>query len=222
MLSSCSTFSPCAADVEAHSPASAIDRDRSFIIDPFVICLWFEPSGLVRDPRLDVLSSRTPHLSSFLRGTPLQIVSRPLHWAVRSLTLGLVLALPSAQARAQTAPAVDSVSTLAGVYTQEQAKRGKEVYLTLCRSCHVPSTGEAFAQRWAGKTLLDLFTYIYATMPDNNPRSVDEVSNADVIAYLMQSTGMPVGTHDVPVAADSLKAIRIEVKKSGPTTGFRF
>ena len=133
-----------------------------------------------------------------------------------SITLGVVLALSSRQARAQTATVVDSASTLTGVYTAEQAKRGKEIYLTLCRSCHIPSTGDGFAKRWGGKTLFDLFTYIFETMPDNNPRSVDEASNADIIGYLMQATGMPVGTRDVPVAADSLKAIHIEVKKTPP------
>jgi len=146
----------------------------------------------------------------------LRIVSRPLDWAIWCLILGVLTTLVSGQARAQTSAAVDSTSTLAGVYSDEQAKRGKEVYLTLCRSCHVPSTGNGFAQRWAGKTLFDLFTYIYETMPDNNPRSVDEVSNADIIGYLMQSAGMPAGTREVPIAADSLKAIRIEVKKPAP------
>ena len=145
----------------------------------------------------------------------MRIVSRPLVWAI----LGVFVALSGRELRAQTSPAVDSTSTLAGVYTEEQAKRGKELYLTLCRSCHIPSTGEGFARRWGGKTLLDLFTYIYETMPDNNPRSVDEVSNADIIGYLMQTTGMPVGTREVPIAADSLKAIRIEVKKPAPPSG---
>ena len=105
-----------------------------------------------------------------------------------------------------------SISTLSGVYSEDQARRGKDVYITLCKSCHNPSTGEAFAKRWAGKTLLDLFTYIYENRPDNNPRSVDEATDADIIGYLMQSTGMPVGTRDVPIIADSLKVIRIEVK----------
>jgi len=127
-----------------------------------------------------------------------------------------VLAAVITPARAQTSTAVDSTSTLAGVYTGDQAKRGKEAYLTYCRSCHLPSTGNAFAQRWAGKTILDLFTYIYETMPDNNPRSVSETDNADIIGYLLQTTGMPVGSRELPVVADSLKAIRIEMKKEGP------
>jgi S-disulfanyl-L-cysteine oxidoreductase SoxD len=150
------------------------------------------------------------HIVIQMRGKPLRIAC----WVL----LGVIVTGSSGQARAQTSPAIDSTSTLTGVYTEEQAKRGKEVYLSLCRSCHIPSTGDSFARRWAGKTLLDLFSYIYTTMPDNNPRSVDEASNADIIGYLMQATGMPVGTHDVPVSADSLKAIRIEVKKQSPPT----
>ena len=127
-----------------------------------------------------------------------------------------VLAAVSAPARAQTSTAVDSTSTLAGVYTADQAKRGKEAYLTFCRSCHVPSIGKEFAKRWGGKTILDLFTYIYETMPDNNPRSVSESDDADIIGYLLQVTGMPAGSRELPVVPDSLKAIRIEMKKEGP------
>lgn len=118
----------------------------------------------------------------------------------------------TAPARPATPAATKSLSTLSGVYTREQASRGKEVYANLCKSCHNPSTGDTFAKRWAGKTLFDMFTFIYENMPDNNPRSVDEASNADIIGYLLQSTGMPVGTHDVPAAPDSLKAIHIEIK----------
>jgi hypothetical protein len=60
-------------------------------------------------------------------------------------------------------------------------------------------------------------------MPDNNPRSVSETDNADIIGYLLQVTGMPVGSRELPVGADSLRAIRIEMmKKEGPPhTGAR-
>ena len=149
------------------------------------------------------------------RGTSLRIAFRSFDRVMSSIGL-VAVALSAGRARAQTSTTIDSVSTQTGVYTEEQAKRGKDVYLNLCKSCHNPSTGDAFSERWAGKTLFDLFTYIYEMMPDNNPRSVDEASNADIIGYLMQATGMPVGTRDVPIAADSLKAIRIEVKKDKP------
>src|SRR5689334_11817512 len=89
----------------------------------------------------------------------LRFVFRPLDWAACCATMGVGIALSSAPARAQTSPpATDStswVSTLSGVYSEEQAKRGKDVYANLCKSCHNPSVGDAFAKRWAGKTLLD-------------------------------------------------------------------
>ena len=135
--------------------------------------------------------------------------------ARRAAVVG-VLAAVSASAQTPTPVAADSTSTLRGVYTGDQAKRGKEAYLTYCRSCHLPSTGDTFAKRWAGKTILDLFTYIYETMPDNNPRSVSENDDADIIGYLLQVTGMPAGSRELPVVPDSLKAIRIEMKKEGP------
>ena len=142
---------------------------------------------------------------------------RPLDWAVGCANLILVMVIPATRAHAQTSPtppdSTVTVSTQSGVYTAEQAGRGKDVYANLCKSCHNPSVGDAFAKRWAGKTLLDMFNYIFTNMPDNNPGSVDPLSNADIIGYLMQSSGMPVGTHDVPAASDSLKLIRIEIKK---------
>jgi len=141
--------------------------------------------------------------------------------AWRATVVGVVVAV-SASAQTPTPVAADSMSTLRGVYTGDQAKRGKEAYLTYCRSCHLPSTGDTFAKRWAGKTILDLFTYIYETMPDNNPRSVSESDDADIIGYLLQVTGMPAGSRELPVVPDSLKAIRIEMKKEGPPhTGAR-
>ena len=151
------------------------------------------------------------------RDTLLRLAFRSFDRAVSCIVMVAAVACTAArQARAQTSTTIDSISTLAGVYTEEQARRGKQAYLNLCKSCHNPSTGDAFSGRWAGKTLFELFTYIYETMPDNNPRSVDEANNADIIGYLMQATGMPVGNRDVPIAADSLKAIRIEVKKDKP------
>jgi alcohol dehydrogenase (cytochrome c) len=104
-------------------------------------------------------------------------------------------------------------STLGGVYTTDQATRGRNIYLGQCRSCHNPSTGDAFDRLWGGKTVADLFTYIHESMPPNDPGSLSRTDNADVVSFLLQATGLPAGTHDLPSDRDSLKAIRIEVKK---------
>src|SRR5689334_705290 len=107
------------------------------------------------------------------------------------LGAALTIAWPHARARAQTpAPAPTSPttsSTLNGVYTAEQATRGKEVYAGKCRSCHNPSTGDAFTRQWSGKTVLDFFSYIFKTMPSNDPGTLAPEDDADVVAFLLQA-----------------------------------
>ena len=124
-------------------------------------------------------------------------------------------------ASAQSAPK-DSTSTLSGVYTAEQAARGRASYAGLCRSCHIPSSGESFAKLWAGRTVSDLFKYIMETMPDNNPGLLSPPDNADVVGYLLQVAGMPTGSRELSSALDSLKTIKIEMKKeTAPPTDRR-
>lgn len=105
-------------------------------------------------------------------------------------------------------------STLDGVYTDEQASRGKDVYLNSCRSCHTPAshTGATFTKWWRGKHLSDLFAFVSTTMPKNDPGSLAPGDVADVMAYLLKMNAMPVGPNELPADPDSLKAIRIEGK----------
>ena len=119
----------------------------------------------------------------------------------------------TAPSTAAVAPAASPNSTLGGVYTVGQATRGRNIYLGQCRSCHNPATGDAFERLWGGKTVADLFTYIHESMPPNDPGSLSRTDNADVVSFLLQATGLPAGTHDLSSDRDSLKAIRIEVKK---------
>jgi mono/diheme cytochrome c family protein len=111
------------------------------------------------------------------------------------------------------APAAVANSTLGGVYTMDQATRGRNIYLGQCRSCHNPSTGDAFQRLWGGKTVADLFTYIHETMPPNDPGSLSRTDNADVVSFLLQATGLPTGARELPADRDSLRVIRIELKK---------
>jgi mono/diheme cytochrome c family protein len=121
-------------------------------------------------------------------------------------------------ARAQSAATTPATSTQSGVYTAEQAERGKNVYFGKCRSCHEPSTGDAFARLWGGKTVSDLSGYVLKSMPSNDPGTLDPYDNADVVAYLLRATGMPPGEHELGIDTDSLKAIRIDMnaKKDPP------
>jgi mono/diheme cytochrome c family protein len=111
-------------------------------------------------------------------------------------------------------------STLSGVYTDEQASRGKDVYAGSCRSCHTPAshTGATFTKWWRGKQLSDLFLYVSTRMPKNDPGSLAPDDVADVMAYLLKMNAMPVGKEELPPDADSLKKIRIETKRSRATS----
>jgi len=118
----------------------------------------------------------------------------------------------------------DSPSTLNGVYTDEQASRGKDVYAGSCRSCHTPAshTGATFNKWWRGKHLSDLFVYVSTRMPKNDPGSLAPEDVADVMAYLLKMNAMPVGKEELSADADSLKKIRIETKRSSaPSTAKR-
>jgi mono/diheme cytochrome c family protein len=119
---------------------------------------------------------------------------------------------------ASTAPA--PLSTLSGVYTEEQAQRGREVYASSCRSCHTPAshTGETFNKWWRGKRLSDLFSFVATRMPKNDPGSLAVEDVADVVAYLMKMNAMPVGKEEMYPDADSLKKFKIEAKRSSSTS----
>jgi len=120
---------------------------------------------------------------------------------------------------AQTASTPDSPSTLSGVYTDEQASRGKDVYAGSCRSCHTPAshTGATFNKWWRGKRLSDLFGFISERMPKNDPGSLAPEDVADVMAYLLKMNAMPVGPNELPADVDSLKKYRIEAKSKSTT-----
>lgn len=111
-------------------------------------------------------------------------------------------------------------STQDGLYTDEQAKRGRNVYLGSCKSCHAPQshTGATFNQFWRGKQLSDLFTFVSTKMPKNDPGSLSPEDAADVVAYLLKMNAMPTGPEEMWGDADSLKKYRIETKKSGSSS----
>lgn len=147
----------------------------------------------------------------------------------RALAVGLMIAAAqSAAAQGTSAPKVHASppsgpSTLSGVYTDEQASRGKDVYAGSCRSCHTPAshTGATFNKWWRGKQLSDLFGFISTTMPKNDPGSLAPEDVADVTAYLLKMNAMPTGPAELPPDIDSLKKFRIETKPSRPSPAKR-
>ena len=109
-------------------------------------------------------------------------------------------------------------STLAGVYTEAQAKRGQQTYASICASCHTPTshTGDTFNQNWNGHPLSDLYAYVSQQMPQDNPGSLNPNDAADVVAFLLKIYTMPMGNDELAPDTVAMKKIRIDSPK-GPT-----
>ena len=96
-----------------------------------------------------------------------------------------------------------------GVFTEAQATRGQGVYTGACAICHgrrlngapddpdmrstPPLARARFVRVWEGRSLATLFEYTRATMPEDNPSSLTDQKNVDVIAYMLSVGGMPAG-----------------------------
>ena len=110
-----------------------------------------------------------------------------------------------------------------GVYTEEQATRGKTMYSQECASCHggeltggemaPPLAGGEFMAGWDGLTVGDLFERIRISMPQNSPGTLSGQQNADILSFVLGANKFPAGKTEMPKEAGILKTIKFEVKK---------
>ena len=124
------------------------------------------------------------------------------------------ITLACAVARGAGAQDAAARSTLDSVYTAEQATRGRDVYVMMCKSCHTPAshTGDTFAKFWKGQAVSDLFGFIREKMPKNDPGSLSPEESADLVAYLLKMNAMPDGPTELPPDSAALALIRIEMQ----------
>jgi mono/diheme cytochrome c family protein len=133
-----------------------------------------------------------------------------------ALVAGTVV-LSTSRVRAQDAA---GGSVLAGVYTEEQAKRGEAVAAKMCTSCHGPDLtgGEAgpalvgleFLGNWTNLTMADFYDRIHATMPADSPGTMTPQQTSDVAAYVLKLNKYPAGSTELSTDPGALKAIKIE------------
>jgi quinoprotein glucose dehydrogenase len=99
-----------------------------------------------------------------------------------------------------------------GIYTEEQAARGKTVFAANCTTCHETSrfTGDEFLKGWTGKPLHALFEHMSTTMPEDNPGGLKPQQYADVVAYFLQLNDYPAGKTELESAVEGLKAIKFD------------
>jgi mono/diheme cytochrome c family protein len=134
------------------------------------------------------------------------------------LSVAATLVGGSRDARAQTSGPGAQRSTSSGVYSADQATRGRDVYAMQCKSCHTPAshTGAIFAAWWDRKPLSELYQFIVTRMPKNEPGSLQPDEYVDVMAYLLKLNELPSGNEPLPADSLAMKGIRIEVGKRDP------
>ncbi len=133
--------------------------------------------------------------------------------AARLAAVATVLSALPAGLGAQ--PFVPQRSTVDGVFTAAQAKRGADIYNMLCQSCHsVEShTGTPFRNNWVGKPLAELFGYISSEMPKTEPGSLSPDEYTLVLAYILKMNGMPAGRRALTANVAQLDSIRVDLPK---------
>jgi quinoprotein glucose dehydrogenase len=109
-----------------------------------------------------------------------------------------------------------------GVFTKQQADRGKAVYGEQCAKCHGETLGGGdapelvgadFVGRWKGNNVGAIFELIHKTMPTDDPGSLSTRQAADLTAFILSSNGFPAGAKDLDNNPANLKDIRVEPKQ---------
>jgi mono/diheme cytochrome c family protein len=117
-----------------------------------------------------------------------------------------------------------------GVFTAEQARRGQVAYTGPCDRCHgykldgaaddpdmlpaPPVAGAKFLRQWNGRSLAALFEYLRVTMPANNPGYLSDAEVADIVAYMLATSGLPAG--DAPLPPDLAALAGVVIVSQAP------
>jgi mono/diheme cytochrome c family protein len=97
-----------------------------------------------------------------------------------------------------------------GPFTAQQAEDGHTKFNNHCAQCHRPNlqgatgpalVGDGFKDKWAGKPVADLRTYIHEKMPQNTPGSLADDQIDPITAYILSKNGVQPG--DTPLSKDS-------------------
>ncbi len=103
-----------------------------------------------------------------------------------------------------------------GLYTSEQATRGRALFTASCAACHgaalsgglaPPLAGEAFLRVWSKQPLSDLVNKIQVTMPEGKAGQLTRAQAADLVAYLLQVGKFPAGQAELSADDSALKLV---------------
>lgn len=143
---------------------------------------------------------------------------------IARVALALLIAAPlAAQHNGVPLSPAAPRSVADGVYTEEQAARGKSAFEMYCASCHELSfhTGEQFRFGWFGRSVYDLFRIIKTTMPEDNIGGLSDDDYARLVAYILQLNGFPAGKDSLAVDPAAMRRLRIGPAVTDSAAPFR-
>lgn len=110
-----------------------------------------------------------------------------------------------------------SAQTTSPQYTVEQAAAGKTAYELHCTVCHGEGLaggefgpalqGPQFRIRWGGRTVDELYLKTATTMPVAAPRSLDNSTYTDLLAYILQQNNVTPGVKALPEDPSAMTAM---------------
>lgn len=111
-----------------------------------------------------------------------------------------------------------------GVFTEEQVKRGQDVYMVRCAHCHDERLtggegpaliGGQFNRNWGSRTVHRLFVKIKDRMPPGEVFVATDKEKLEIVAFLLSMNGFPAGPRELPLDTGELGGLLI-VGKNGP------
>jgi len=99
-----------------------------------------------------------------------------------------------------------------GVYSKEQAARGKESFEANCKACHLPEFYKDKLASWDQAPLVDFYDLVASTMPQSAPGSLTDEQYADALAYIFSFLGYPDGDKELSYTDGSMDDILIVTK----------
>lgn len=99
-----------------------------------------------------------------------------------------------------------------GVFAATQADRGRRTFNSICLDCHeledVIGTG-AYFDEMRDRSLWDVLDYIWSSMPEDLPASLEPEEYTAVLAYLLGAYGLPAGAEELSYRRAVLEPIRM-------------
>jgi mono/diheme cytochrome c family protein len=121
----------------------------------------------------------------------------------------------------ETAPIQPGQKTIwDGIFTEEQAARGRQHYRQFCSTCHSTDlsgggdgepglVGETFMGQWRQRELSELFAFVSERMPFSAPGTLQRQQYIDIVSYILKENRASSGVSELPFDLERLKQIMI-------------